>query len=820
MLIARRRRRLRRHAALTACLAATLAVALGATAAAQAPPGVSVDACTESAFRAAVTTAEPGATITFSCDGTITLTAAGGDTPITIDKSLTIDGAGRAVTISGGDAVGLFFATNRATFTLRNLTLADGKGFGSDPEAQTNGGAVYSLTTLIVDNVDFVSNSTLGSGGAISSFGIAASLTVTDSSFSGNEGTCGFFCSTGLASSDGGGGAIGVASGGDTTITNTVFTANKMSGRGSGGAIGAIHTFNANADGPVTITGSTFTDNVVDPVSQGSGRRVGGGAVSAFNHDLTITGSTFDDNRVSPNGVQVAGGAVLIHGDDMEGGFALKQASITGSTFTGNAASGISSGGAIETVRVPTSVAGSSFSGNSASSGGAISGFSAPLDISGSLIQDNTATGTSGDPVAGGVSSFGGTVTFSDTDVFDNVSGNCGLRSGAQIVDGGLNAERPGASCGFNGVPRVEELNTSITQGPVFEFDSREVFFGYDSSRTSATFQCRVTAEGAVPGSFEPCPADGFRRELALGDYTFEVRAVDGAEVDPTPASRPFTVQDREVIEPAKVRIRLLRAEGKDVIARFSSSRNDADDRFQCRLVRIGEEEPTSDFSCEPGLSYRIPDPGPGRYEFKVLSISGSGDVDVTTRSVEVKAPRPPRVTIDRLKSEGDAVVGRFSVKSAPPGTSYACSLSPRRGGPSSQVDCRPGREVRFDGLQPGQYTFAVALSGESATLADRGVTVTAPEPSRAQIAHLRAKGDAVKARFSVHPPGPDGTTFECALVGSRGDEIARFSCEPDRTISVSDLEPGRYTFTVRGSDPGARKDSGSVTIEEPSRQS
>jgi len=438
MLVARRP--LRRHAALTACLASTLAMALGATAVAQAPPGVIVDECTESAFRTAVAAAAPGTTITFGCDGTITLTAAGGETPITIDKSLILDGTGREVAISGGDAVSLFFATNRATFTLRNLTLRDGTGvdFGG---GQSNGGAVYNTATLIAENVDFVSNSALGSGGAILSFGSGASLSVTNSSFSGNEGNCGFFCTTGFSASDGAGGAIGVASRGATTITNSVFTANKMSGRGSGGAIGAIHNFNANTDGPVTIIDSTFKDNVVVALSQGNGRRVGGGAVSASNHDLTITGSTFEGNTVSSSGPQVAGGAVLIHGEAIEGDLPLKQASISASTFTANAASGISSGGAIDIVRVPTSVTDSTFSDNTASRGGAISVSGAPLDIAGSLIQRNTATGASGDPIAGGVDSFGGTVSFTGTDVFDNVGGNCGLRaageSAGDIVDRG-----------------------------------------------------------------------------------------------------------------------------------------------------------------------------------------------------------------------------------------------------------------------------------------------------------------------------------------------------------------------------------------------
>ena len=258
----------------------------------------------------------------------------------------------------------------------------------------------------------------------------------------------------------------------------------------------------------------------------------------------------------------------------------------------------------------------------------------------------------------------------------------------------------------------------------MFPFDTSDVVFGYDSSRLGATFECRVTPAGAEPGIFEPCPAGGFRREYAPGDYTFEVRAVDGAEIDPTPDSAPFSIVRREVIVPAKVRITLLKADGVDVLARFSSNRNDADDRFQCRLVRKGEEQPTSDFSCEPGQVYTIPDPGPGRYEFNVLSISGSGDVDVIRKLIHVRAPRPPRVKIDSVKVVGDSVVGRFSERSAPEGTVYTCSLSPRGGEPVSQVDCQPGQEVRFEGVEPGPYRFAISVSGDSVQLARKDFLV------------------------------------------------------------------------------------------------
>ena len=54
-----------------------------------------------------INAASAGDTITFSCSSTITLSST-----ITIGKNLIIDGSGQSVTISGGDAVGVFIVNS------------------------------------------------------------------------------------------------------------------------------------------------------------------------------------------------------------------------------------------------------------------------------------------------------------------------------------------------------------------------------------------------------------------------------------------------------------------------------------------------------------------------------------------------------------------------------------------------------------------------------------------------------------------------------------------------------------------------------------
>ena len=109
--------------------------------------------------------------MTFSCSGTITLTAT-----ITIAADTTIDGSGQTVTISGNHAVRVFTVNSGVTLNLNRLTVADGSASG-------NGGGIYNSGTLTVSNSTFSGNSA-GYGGGIYNSG---TLTVSNSTFSGNS---------------------------------------------------------------------------------------------------------------------------------------------------------------------------------------------------------------------------------------------------------------------------------------------------------------------------------------------------------------------------------------------------------------------------------------------------------------------------------------------------------------------------------------------------------------------------------------------------------------------------------------------------------
>lgn len=429
---------MRRALATALTVLAALAVAPAVPAQAAADP-TRVRQCTESALRAAVDAVPAGGTVTFGCDGTITLTSAGGST-VEIHKSLTIDGRGHDVTISGGGLVSLFFASNLADFTLRHLTLADGS---SQDVGLVGGGAVYNANAhLTADDVTFRGNHAFNYGGAIYSTGTFASTTVRRSRFVDNVVTCPI---TGQ-----GGGAIAMNSGGPLAVADSTFARNASVGVGAGGAILASRTYNPALDGAVTIARSRFTGNAtrIDAPSAHDTPQ-GGGAVAIFNHAVTITGSTFVDNRTTTVVGASVGGAVLLWGDPF-GPLAAQPARVADSTFRANLAQhdtdfSFGLGGAVGVLGVDASLTGDAFHANGAAQGGALYN-TGTLRLGASLLDANSASGFAAQPpYAGALFNVGRAVL--DRDVFlRNRDVACASPSGTIEVSTGI-VEMPGTSC-------------------------------------------------------------------------------------------------------------------------------------------------------------------------------------------------------------------------------------------------------------------------------------------------------------------------------------------------------------------------------------
>ncbi|MEZ4728797.1 MAG: right-handed parallel beta-helix repeat-containing protein [Caldilineaceae bacterium] len=224
-----------------------------------------------------------GGEITFNC----------GDTPVVIpvntnatDQTVTMDGGG-LVSLSGEDTRQIFFLFGSANLTLNNINLIDGAGFAgaaisvstaqasatinnsfliSHDSGTSNGGAIYNVGTLVINNSSIGASHSGGFGGAI--FNNGGTVTVQNTTIINNEAVQG----GGIWQSEG-----------SVRIENSAIRFNRASGEGGG-----LHM----DVGTATVVNSTFYENVA----------AGGGGIYMRGSTLTITNATFTHNRADTGG--------------------------------------------------------------------------------------------------------------------------------------------------------------------------------------------------------------------------------------------------------------------------------------------------------------------------------------------------------------------------------------------------------------------------------------------------------------------------------------------------------------------------------------
>jgi hypothetical protein len=290
---------------------------------ARAAATLTVSTCDESDLDAAVAQADSdnaGDIITFACSGTISLTST-----LDITGSMTLDGTGQQVTLDGQGQVGVLSMASGITFTLNNLTVADGSA------ADGAGGLVNSGGTVNITGSNFGGNEEPAldnSGGTVN---------ITNSTFNGNHdgisaltnrfgGTVNITNST-FQGNVGGNGAALNNNASTATITGSLFRGNSAtnsSGANEGGAI--INSVSTNA-ATLRIADSSFIQN----------QALSGGAIYSIGSGLTITNSSFSENLANAKA-----GAIYV---DSTG-----TTNISFSSFFDNQAADVAGGGNLDVV--------------------------------------------------------------------------------------------------------------------------------------------------------------------------------------------------------------------------------------------------------------------------------------------------------------------------------------------------------------------------------------------------------------------------------------------------------------------------------------
>jgi hypothetical protein len=87
---------------------------------------------------------------------------------------------------------------------------------------------------------------------------------------------------------------------------------------------------------------------------------------------------------------------------------------------------------------------------------------------------------------------------------------------------------------------------TTIQSGPTGTTTATDASFGFSASESGSTFACKLDS-----ASWAACASPKALSGLAVGSHTLSVRATDGAgNVDPTPASRSWTVEAEQAPPP------------------------------------------------------------------------------------------------------------------------------------------------------------------------------------------------------------------------------------------------------------------------------
>ena len=314
--------------------------------------------------------------------------------------------------------------------------------------------------------------------------------------------------------------------------------------------------------------------------------------------------------------------------------------------------------------------------------------------------------------------------------------------------------------------------------------------FSFSSPELGAEFECALDAE-----PFEGCDSPTLYTELAIGEHTFRVRAVDLAEVpnvDQTPESYTWTVEgppDTTAPETTIDSGPTLTTANVNAAFTFSS---EGGATFECQL----DQEPLEE--CESPQDYT--DLLPGEHVFTVRATDLAGNVDQTPATYAWTIVEPPETTIDDAPAAtSDAPTARFVFSSNQPGVTFFCGID----GEALTVCTSP---MTYSGLEDGEHTFEVAARKGAAidlTPAEHVWTVAVP-PETAITNGPEASTTARSASFSFTGTDVD-PTFECSLDGA-----AFVECESPQPYT--NLALGAHTFAVRAIDAEGNVDATPAT--------
>ena len=464
-----------------------------------------VGTCDETHLRTAITAAGSPGTVTFACNGVITLSS-----PLSVNQTLTLDATGQSVTLDGGGTVEVIDVVSGGSLTLINLTVAHGSA--------VSGGGIANDGTLTLTNSTVRSNT--ATNASILTF---ITLAPIRSAISGDTGALGG----------------GIYNNGTMTLTNStvtgntaitassilVFTTSAPTNSAISGASGALGGGIYN-DGTATLSNSTISGNsaVIEAIVFAGALTPAHSAIDGGNGALG--GGIFNDGTMTLTNSTISGNTAAIAGGGIYNVGTLR---LINCTVSGNTASdsvgGIYNGATI--VLINSIVAGNTAAGSATN---AHADCSFPGGIFGASVTTNAHNAFgSGTGCTAGASD----VTVSPATVFTAVLGPLAANGGPTQTHALLPGSpaidlvpASGASC-----PTTDQRGVTRPQGPACDAGAFEVAVApqptqptISAVQLSLVFTLSITVTGcgtiappsgtAEVGNFDvtatPCPGSAF----------------------------------------------------------------------------------------------------------------------------------------------------------------------------------------------------------------------------------------------------------------------------------------------------------------------
>jgi hypothetical protein len=353
--------------------------------------------------------------------------------------------------------------------------------------------------------------------------------------------------------------------------------------------------------------------------------------------------------------------------------------------------------------------------------------------------------------------------------------------------------------------PDILPPQTSISSGPSGTVASGSASFGFTSSETGSTFECRMDT-----GAWGSCASPKAYSGLANAAHTFSVRATDAAgNADLTPATRTWTVNvpPPDTTPPNTTISSGPSGTSTSASASFAFTSSESGSTFQCRLDAGAWGSCTSP-KAYSGLAN-------GSHTFDVRATDAAANTDAspasTTWTVAVPPPPPDTTAPDTTISSGPSGTvatgsASFGFTATETGSTFECRMDAGAWGSCTSPKA-------YSGLANGSHTFDVratdAAANTDTTPATRTWTVNVPPPDTTAPDTTISGGPSGTVTSSsasfTFTATETGSTFQCRL-----DAGAWAACTSPK--AYSSLANGSRTFDVRATDAAGNTDATPAT--------